>query len=52
MTDTVMKCRGLRGSWSWWIASDSPDLNTFKGSGGKLIASYGNLDQIIPPNGH
>ncbi len=44
--------RNLTEQFSQFIGSDSPDLHTFKGSGGKMIVSYGNLDQIIPPNGH
>jgi pimeloyl-ACP methyl ester carboxylesterase len=44
--------RNLTAQLSRYIGSDSPDLNTFRGSGGKMIVSYGNLDQIIPPNGH
>jgi feruloyl esterase len=42
----------LTKQFSQYIGSDSPDLHTFKGTGGKMIVSYGNLDQIIPPNGH
>lgn len=42
----------LTRQWSPYIASDSPDLRKFQRKGGKLIATYGNLDQIIPPNGH
>ncbi len=42
----------LTTQFSQYIGSDSPDLHTFKGSGGKMIVSYGNLDQIIPPDGH
>ena len=44
--------RELTRQFSAYIGSDSPDLNTFRGSGGKLIATYGNADQVIPPNGH
>jgi feruloyl esterase len=44
--------RNLTSQFSQYIGSDDPNLHTFKGSGGKMIASYGNLDQIIPPNGH
>lgn len=44
--------RQLTRQFSQFIGSDSPDLRNFKRSGGKLIASYGNFDQIIPPNGH
>ncbi len=44
--------RALTQQFSQYIGSDSPDLSKFKNSGGKLIATYGNLDQIIPPNGH
>jgi len=42
----------LTRQFSRFIGSDSTDLRRFRRSGGKLIASYGNLDQIIPPNGH
>jgi len=48
----LVEQRNLTAQFSRYIGSDSPDLNTFKGSGGKMIVSYGNLDQIIPPNGH
>lgn len=44
--------RNLTNLFSQYIGSDSPNLHTFKGSGGKMIVSYGNQDQIIPPNGH
>ena len=44
--------RNLTQQFSQFIGSDSPDLRTFKRNGGKLIVSYGNFDQIIPPNGH
>jgi hypothetical protein len=44
--------RNLTRQFSPFIGSDSPDLRTFKRNGGKMIVSYGNLDQIIPPNGH
>jgi len=44
--------QNLTAQFSQYIGSDSPDLNTLRGSGGKMIVSYGNLDQIIPPNGH
>jgi hypothetical protein len=44
----------LKLTWlfSPFIGSDLPDLHDFKRSGGKMIVSYGNFDQIIPPNGH
>ena len=42
----------LARQFSPYIGSDSPDLHSFKVHGGKMIVSYGNLDQIIPPNGH
>jgi len=48
----IVEQKNLAKQFSPYIGSDSPNLHTFKGSGGKLIASYGNLDQIIPPNGH
>jgi len=44
--------RTLTRQFSPFIGSDSPDLHDFKRSGGKMIVTYGNLDQIIPPNGH
>jgi hypothetical protein len=44
--------RTLTRQFSPFIGSDSPDLREFKWSGGKMIVTYGNLDQIIPPNGH
>jgi feruloyl esterase len=44
--------RKLTSLFSQFIGSDSPDLHRFKRNGGKLIATYGNFDQIIPPNGH
>jgi hypothetical protein len=44
--------RELTRQFSAYIGSDSPDLNTFRGSGGKMIVTYGNADQVIPPNGH
>jgi hypothetical protein len=44
--------RTLTRQFSQFIGSDSPDLRTFRRNGGKMIASYGNLDQVIPPNGH
>lgn len=48
----LVEQRNLTEQFSQFIGSDSPNLHTFKGSGGKMIVSYGNLDQIIPPNGH
>ena len=48
----LVEQRNLAKQFSQYIGSDSTNLNTFKGSGGKLIASYGNLDQIIPSYGH
>lgn len=44
--------RNLTRQFSQFIGSDSPDLHEFKRNGGKMIVSYGNFDQIIPPNGH
>lgn len=35
-----------------YIGSDSTNLRALKRHGGKLLASYGNADQVIPPNGH
>ena len=48
----LVEQHNLTKQFSQYIGSDSPNLHTFKGSGGKMIASYGNQDQIIPPNGH
>jgi Tannase and feruloyl esterase len=42
----------LTRKFSPFIGSDSPHLHAFKAHGGKMIVSYGNQDQIIPPNGH
>jgi hypothetical protein len=44
--------RNLTRQFSQFIGSDSPDLRSFRRNGGKLIASYGSFDPIIPPNGH
>ena len=44
--------RNLTRQFSQFIGSDSPDLHDLRRSGGKMIVSYGNADQIIPPNGH
>jgi feruloyl esterase len=44
--------RTLTRLFSQFIGSDSPDLHELKRNGGKMIVSYGNFDQIIPPNGH
>lgn len=48
----VAEQRNLTKQFSPYIGSDSPDLHAFKRRGGKMIVTYGNLDQIIPPNGH
>lgn len=42
----------LTRRFSPFIGSDSTDLRRFRRHGGKMIVSYGNLDQVIPPNGH
>lgn len=44
--------RTLTSQFSQYIGSDSTNLHTFKGHGGKMIVSYGNMDQIIPSYGH
>lgn len=44
--------RTITEQFSQFIGSDAPDLSAFRNSGGKMIVTYGNLDQIIPPNGH
>jgi pimeloyl-ACP methyl ester carboxylesterase len=48
----LVEQRNLTKQFSQYIGSDSTNLNAFKGSGGKLIATYGNADAVIPPNGH
>lgn len=48
----LVEQRNLTARFSQFVGSDSPNLHQLKGSGGKMIVSYGNLDQIIPPNGH
>jgi hypothetical protein len=48
----LVEQRNLTDQFSQYIGSDSVNLHRFKGSGGKMLVSYGNLDQIIPPNGH
>jgi hypothetical protein len=48
----LVEQRNLTAQFSPFIGSDSPNLHKFKASGGKMIVSYGNQDQIIPPNGH
>jgi hypothetical protein len=48
----LVEQRNLTKQFSQFIGSDSTNLKTFKGSGGKMIVSYGNADQVIPPNGH
>jgi hypothetical protein len=42
----------LTRQFSQFIGSDSPDLQGLEQNGGKMIVSYGNADQVIPPNGH
>jgi feruloyl esterase len=44
--------RTLTRMFSPFIGSDSPDLRKLRRHGAKMIVSYGNQDQIIPPNGH
>ena len=44
--------RNLTKQFSQFIGSDSTNLHTLKGSGGKMLVAYGNADQVIPPNGH
>ena len=42
----------LTNLWSQYIGSDNPNLSAFKSSGGKMLVSYGDQDQIIPYKGH
>ena len=44
--------RTLTRLFSPFIGSDSPNLRKLRQHGAKMIVSYGNQDQIIPPNGH
>jgi feruloyl esterase len=44
--------RTLTRLFSPFIGSDSPNLRKLRRHGAKMIVSYGNQDQIIPPNGH
>jgi len=44
--------RALTRLFSPFIGSDSPNLRKLRRHGAKMIVSYGNQDQIIPPNGH
>lgn len=44
--------RTLTRLFSPFIGSDSPNLRQLRRHGAKMIVSYGNQDQIIPPNGH
>jgi hypothetical protein len=46
--DEIRKVRKLFGGY---IGSDSTDVDKFRAHGGKFIATYGNADQVIPPNG-
>jgi len=46
--DEISKVRKLFGGY---IGSDSVELEKFRKGGGKMIATYGNADQIIPPRG-
>jgi feruloyl esterase len=48
----LVEQRNLTEQFSQYIGSDSPNLHTLKGSGGKMIVAYGNADATIPPNGH
>jgi hypothetical protein len=48
----LVEQRNLTNQFSQYIGSDSTNLHTFKGSGGKMIVSYGNMDQVIPSYGH
>jgi feruloyl esterase len=51
-TEFLVEQHNLTKQFSQYIGSDTTNLHAFKGSGGKMIVSYGNQDQIIPPNGH
>lgn len=48
----LVEQRNLAKQFSQYIGSDSTNLHTLKGSRGKILVAYGNLDQVIPPNGH
>jgi hypothetical protein len=46
----VKEIRVARKLFGGYIGSDSVDVDKFRRSGGKMIATYGNADQVIPPN--
>jgi hypothetical protein len=46
VTEQTNLTKGFR-----FFAVDNPDLSKFRDHGGKLIASFGNQDQVIPPRG-
>ena len=47
----IEEIRKVRQQFGGYIGSDSVDVDKFRKNGGKLIATYGNADQVIPPNG-
>jgi hypothetical protein len=47
----IEEIRRVRELFGGYIGSDSVDLSRFRRNGGKMIATYGNADQVIPPNG-
>jgi tannase/feruloyl esterase len=47
----IEEIRKVRKLFGGYIGSDSVDVDRFRKSGGKMIATYGNADQVIPPNG-
>jgi feruloyl esterase len=52
MSEFMNEQLNITRQFSDLIGSDSPNLRQFKRNGGKMIVSYGNMDQVIPPNGH
>jgi hypothetical protein len=49
--DYIKEIRKVRKLFGGYIGSDSTDVDKFRRKGGKMIATYGNADQVIPPNG-
>jgi hypothetical protein len=47
----IEEIRNVRKLFGGYIGSDSVEVEKFRKGGGKFIATYGNADQVIPPNG-
>lgn len=46
----IEEIRNVRRLFGGYIGSDSVKVDKFKNGGGKMISTYGNADQVIPPN--